>query len=76
MLPGSHVRGLYEDKRRRLPFAVRRTGGRGGVRRCGAEFAGYRDPAPVRLGNRLPARPPKPALPEGSYRFSLARRRP
>jgi ubiquinone/menaquinone biosynthesis C-methylase UbiE len=75
MLPGSYVRRLYTEKKRRLPFAIRRMGGPGGIRFYGAEFAGYRDPLPVRAVNKALGRPAKPALPDGSYRFNVARKR-
>jgi ubiquinone/menaquinone biosynthesis C-methylase UbiE len=72
MRPGSHVRELYRDKKRRLPFAIRRMGGPGGIRFYGAEFAGYRDPLAMRVANTMLGRPAKPAIPGGKYLFSIA----
>lgn len=68
------MRELYTEKKRRLPFAIRWMGSPGGIRFYGAEFAGYRAPFPVRAVNKALGRPPKPASPEGSYRFNVARR--
>lgn len=72
VVPGSFARKVYLEKKKRIPFAIRRAGGPGGIRGFGAAFIG--DPGPIlhRISNIAHRRPTRSPMMDATYRLTTA----
>jgi ubiquinone/menaquinone biosynthesis C-methylase UbiE len=69
---GSFARRAWEEKKKRVPSAIRRASGPGGIRSIGAAFVGDRGSIVHRMSN-IAHRRPLPML-DATYRLTTARK--